>query len=142
MTTDIAMHIMMTDVFVSSIQFSEDQVQITYLENRNQQIDSAVMSTMMVQLQANERWRAAYVALQESLVDFVDDVLVHMRTEGKAARTAEIKTPQERMAQAKLEAEMKAQIEEQRAEIVKREAKEKEERLRAVLGNALGEVPT
>lgn len=137
MPTDIAMWIMLSDVFVSGVQFSEDQIQVSYLENRKQQVDSAIMDTMMINLANNDRWRETFVAVQETLKDLIDDVLVHQRTEGKLSRTAAIKTPQERMLQAQEEAEAS----ERAAETSSVATQEKEAKLRELLGGALGEVP-
>lgn len=126
LASDLAMWVMQSDVFITGVNFSEDQIQVSYLENRKQQVDSAIMETMMINLPNNPRWRETFIALQESLKDLIDDVLVHQRTDGQVARNAAVKTPQERMLQAQEEAAAAAA---------------RERSLRELLGNSLGEVP-
>ena len=107
---DVATYIMMGDLFITGVQFTEDQIQIGFLENRHQQVESAIMQTMIINLERQERWKQTYIALQETLKDLVNDVMVFQREEGKPQRTAEIKTPQERMAQAREEERIRANL--------------------------------
>lgn len=105
---DLPFYVASSDLFITNIQFSETEVQISYLQNRKQLIGLGSMEVLMVQLDLNERWQETYIALQETLKDFVDDVLVFQRTEGKTLKSAEIKTPSERMAETRAEARARA----------------------------------
>lgn len=110
MSTDLAMYIMLGDLFVTGVNFTEDQMQVSYLQNRRQQVESAIMETMMINLDGNERWKETFISLQETLKDLVDDVFVHQDSEGKPQRTAQTKSPAERMAQAREEAEYRERL--------------------------------
>lgn len=105
---DLPMYIATSDVFCSNIQFSETEVQISFLENRKQQIGLGTMEVLMVDVSTNERWKETYVALQETLVDLIDDILVYRRTEGKPINTSEIRSPSERMSEARAQARARA----------------------------------
>lgn len=66
-------HIVSADVFVTSVQFSETNLEIAFLEHREQGGEAAMMRTMMLDISNNDRLRQAYLDLQEMLCDVVDE---------------------------------------------------------------------
>lgn len=65
--------IIKADVFVTSVSFSEHSLEISFLENREQGEDVAILRNMMVSLEKSEELQQAFRDLQEMLRDVVDE---------------------------------------------------------------------
>lgn len=77
------------DVFVTSVQFSESSLELTFLENREQAEDVAIMRSMMLSLEKNPRLQEAFRFLQETLRDVVDEGYFSLRNEGRSGSIRE-----------------------------------------------------
>ena len=94
--------ILQADVFVSSVQFSDTSIELTFLENREQSEDVAIMRSMMLSLEKNTRLQEAFMDLQEILVGITDEGYFSLRNDGSSG------TIREQMIQRRLNAEAEA----------------------------------
>lgn len=65
--------IIQADVFVTSVSFSEHSIEISFLENREQSEEVAILRNMMVSLEKSDELQQAFRDLQEMLRDVVDE---------------------------------------------------------------------
>lgn len=77
------------DVFISSVQFSESSMELTFLENREQAEEVAIMRSMMLSLERNPRLQEAFRHLQETLRDVVDEGYFSLRNGGQSGTIRE-----------------------------------------------------
>jgi hypothetical protein len=77
------------DVFITSVQFSEASMELTFLENREQAEDVAIMRSMMLSLEKNPRLQQAFRDLQEMLQYVVDEGYFSLRNEGQSGTIRE-----------------------------------------------------
>ena len=81
--------ILQADVFVSSVQFSDTSIELTFLENREQSEDVAIMRSMMLSLEKNTRLQQAFLDLQEILVAVTDEGYFSLRNDGSSGTIRE-----------------------------------------------------
>ena len=74
--------ILQADVFISSVQFSDTSIELTFLENREQSEEVAIMRSMMLSLEKNTRLQQAFLDLQEILVGVTDEGYFSLRNDG------------------------------------------------------------
>lgn len=63
----------LADVFVTSVSFSEQAMEISFLEHREQTEKAAILRNMMISVEGDERLAQAYRDLQELLCEIVDE---------------------------------------------------------------------
>jgi hypothetical protein len=84
-------------VFITSVSFSETQMEIQFLEHIDQKEGVSMMRSMGLNVQLNEQVQRAYLDLQEILRDIVDEGYFQLRNSGGS-------TVRERMLQKRREA--------------------------------------
>lgn len=68
----VGLDIVMADVFVTSVNFSEGSIEIAFLEHREQTDKAAILRSMMISLEDDERLQDAFRDLQALLCEIVD----------------------------------------------------------------------
>ena len=81
--------ILQADVFVSSVQFSDTSIELTFLENREQSEEVAIMRSMMLSVEKNTRLQEAFMDLQEILVGGTDEGYFSLRNDGSSGTIRE-----------------------------------------------------
>lgn len=77
--TGIMSEIVQADVFVSSVQFSESSMELTFLEHHDQAEDVAMMKSMMLSLETDPELQQAFRDLQLMLVEIIDNGFYRLR---------------------------------------------------------------
>jgi hypothetical protein len=98
--------ILKADVFVTSVNFSEQSIEISFLENREQGEEVAMLRNMMVSLAKSEDLQQAFRDLQEMLRDVIDEgyFMLHNPQDGMSIRERMLARRQQRAEAAEAEA--------------------------------------
>jgi hypothetical protein len=94
---DVIDQILEYPVFITSVSFTESQIEIQFLEHIDQKEGVSMMRSMGISLGENQQVQRAFMDLQEILRDLVDEGYFQLRNSGGS-------TVRERMLQKRREA--------------------------------------
>lgn len=69
---EIAQDILTADVYVTSVSFTEDSIEVAFMETRDQTDSVAILRNMLIAVDADPAVKSTYLSLQETLRDLVD----------------------------------------------------------------------
>ena len=89
--TNFLREVMSHELFVTSVSFREDALEISFLENREQGEHSAVYKTIVVSIEADEDIPLMYSDIQSLARDIVDRGYVSIRNPPKNYSSGDIR---------------------------------------------------